>query len=87
MSLSPVDLTSALRPSLFPNEALLFVQDAVGLYKGKAKLADYQNGQTYLTTHRACYVDNVTPREKAVGIELKHIERAEIYVSRDGSQS
>ena len=34
MSLQPLDLTTALRPSLLPDETLLFVQDAVGLYEG-----------------------------------------------------
>ena len=34
MFLQPLDLTTALRPSLLPDEALLFVQDAVGLYEG-----------------------------------------------------
>lgn len=34
MYFQPVDLTTALRPSLLPDETLLFVQDAVGLYEG-----------------------------------------------------
>ena len=34
MFLQPLDLTTALRPSLLPEETLLFVQDAVGLYEG-----------------------------------------------------
>lgn len=34
MFLQPLDLTTALRPSLLPDEVLLFVQDAVGLYEG-----------------------------------------------------
>jgi hypothetical protein len=34
MFLKPVDLTTALRPSLLPDETLLFVQNAVGLYEG-----------------------------------------------------
>ena len=34
MFLQPLDLTTALRPALLPDEALLFVQDAVGLYEG-----------------------------------------------------
>ena len=34
MFLQPLDLTTALRPSLLPDEILLFVQDAVGLYEG-----------------------------------------------------
>lgn len=34
MFFQPLDLTTALRPSLLPDETLLFVQDAVGLYNG-----------------------------------------------------
>ncbi len=34
MFLHPVDLTTALRPSLLPDETLLFVQDTIGLYEG-----------------------------------------------------
>lgn len=34
MSLKHIDLTTALRPSLLPDEVLLFVQDNVGLYEG-----------------------------------------------------
>lgn len=41
MFLQPVDLTTALRPSLLPDEALLFVQDAVGLYEGYSPPALY----------------------------------------------
>ncbi|KAL9053305.1 MAG: hypothetical protein Q9162_004856 [Coniocarpon cinnabarinum] len=77
--LRALDLTTALRPLLHHDETLLFVQDAVGLYGGKAKLADYQNGQVYLTSHRVCYVDNEQPRDRAVAIELKDVERCEIF--------
>jgi ESCRT-II complex subunit VPS36 len=80
MFLQHIDLTTALRPSLLPDEILLFVQDAVGLYEGKYKLPDFQNGQAYLTTHRACYVDNEDPRKKAVAVNLKDVERCEVYV-------
>lgn len=34
MFLLPLDLTTALRPFLYSDETLLFVQDAVGLYEG-----------------------------------------------------
>ena len=34
MFLEPLDLTTALRPTLLSDEALLFVQDDVGLYEG-----------------------------------------------------
>ncbi|CAL8580980.1 Vacuolar protein-sorting-associated protein 36 [Xanthoria parietina] len=79
MSLQPLDLTTALRPSLLPDETLLFVQDAVGLYEGKFKIPAFQNGHAYLTSHRACYVDNVEPRKSSVAINLKDVERFEFY--------
>ncbi|KAH0563515.1 hypothetical protein GP486_001921 [Trichoglossum hirsutum] len=71
MSLQRVDLTTALRPSLLPDETLLFVQDAVGLYEGKYKIPTCQNGHAYLTSHRACYVDNEEPRKNSVAVALK----------------
>lgn len=39
MFLHQLDLTTALRPSLLPEETLLFVQDAVGLYEGYVERA------------------------------------------------
>lgn len=80
MLLFPVDLTSALRPTLLQDETLLFVQDAVGLYAGTLKVPDYQNGQIYLTSHRVCYIDNDQPRAKAVAVLLKDVDRCDLYV-------
>lgn len=80
MHLHPLDLTSALRPALLQDETLLFVQGAVGLYQGSLKVADYQNGHVYLTSHRACYVDDEDPRGKSVVALLKDVERCELYV-------
>lgn len=79
MFLRQLDLTTALRPSLYPDETLLFVQDAVGLYEGKYKIPNYQNGHAYLTSHRVCYVDNEEPRKYSVAVDLKEIERTEFY--------
>jgi len=83
MFLRQLDLTTALRPALLSEEVLLFVQDAIGLYRDKYKIDGYQNGQTYLTSHRICYVDNEDPRQHSVAIELKEIERTEFYVSQN----
>ncbi|EOD43997.1 putative vacuolar protein sorting protein [Neofusicoccum parvum UCRNP2] len=80
MFLHQLDLTTALRPELLPDETLLFVQDAVGLYEGKYKIPDYQDGHAYLTSHRACYVDNKEPRKFSVAVNLKDVERPEFYV-------
>lgn len=79
MFLRQLDLTTALRPSLYDDEALLFVQDGVGLYEGKFKIPNYQNGHAYLTSHRVCYVDNEEPRKYSVAVDLKEIERTEFY--------
>ncbi|KAL9088182.1 MAG: hypothetical protein Q9165_006309 [Trypethelium subeluteriae] len=79
MFLRQIDLTTALRPSLLPEETLLFVQDAVGLYEGKFKLPNCQYGHAYLTSHRVCYVDNTEPRKYSVGIDLKDVDRPEFF--------
>ncbi|KAF2731669.1 Vps36-domain-containing protein [Polyplosphaeria fusca] len=79
MFLHQLDLTTALRPSLLPEETALFVQDAVGLYEGKYKIPQYQNGQAYLTSHRACYVDHNEPRKHSVAINLKDVDRPDFY--------
>lgn len=79
MFLRQLDLTTALRPSLLPDETLLFVQDSVGLYEGKYKIPNYQNGHAYLTSHRVCYVDNQEPRKFSIAINLKDVERPEFY--------
>ncbi|TKA23985.1 hypothetical protein B0A54_17563 [Friedmanniomyces endolithicus] len=79
MFLRQLDLTTALRPSLYDEEALLFVQDGVGLYEGKFKIPNYQNGHAYLTSHRVCYVDNEEPRKYSVAVDLKDVDRPEFY--------
>jgi ESCRT-II complex subunit VPS36 len=80
MFFKSLDLTTALRPSLLPDETLLFVQDAVGLYEGKFKVPNYQNGHAYLTSHRVCYVAVDEPRKYSVAIDLKEIDRADYQV-------
>ncbi|KAL1901181.1 Vacuolar protein-sorting-associated protein 36 [Ceratocystis pirilliformis] len=79
MFLKQLDLTTALRPAYLTDEVLLFVQDNVGLYEGKYKLPNQQNGQVYLTSHRICYVDKASPRMFSVALDLRDIERYELY--------
>ncbi|RMJ03393.1 hypothetical protein CDV36_015082 [Fusarium kuroshium] len=79
MFLKHIDLTTALRPSYLTDEVLLFVQDNVGLYEGKYKLPNQQNGQVYLTSHRVCYVDQKEPRTNSVALDLKDVDRYEFY--------
>ncbi|KAM0265111.1 hypothetical protein ACHAQJ_000263 [Trichoderma viride] len=79
MFLKHIDLTTALRPLYLPDEVLLFVQDNVGLYEGKYKLPNQQNGQVYLTSHRICYVDKDEPRKQSAALNLKEVDRYEFY--------
>ncbi|KAF4632216.1 hypothetical protein G7Y89_g5915 [Cudoniella acicularis] len=79
MFLKHIDLTTALRPAYLTDEVLLFVQDNVGLYEGKFKIPNHQNGHVYLTSHRICYVDNKEPRKHSVAIDLKDVDRFEFY--------
>jgi ESCRT-II complex subunit VPS36 len=71
------ELTAGSRPTLLPDENLLFVQDSVGLYEGKYKIAACQKGHAYLTSHRVCYVDDADPRNCSVAVDLKDVERHE----------
>jgi len=49
----------------------------------KYKIPNLQNGHAYLTTHRACYVDNLEPRKSSIAVELKSVDRYEFYVWPD----
>jgi ESCRT-II complex subunit VPS36 len=71
------ELTAGSRPTLLPDENLLYVQDSVGLYEGKYKIAACQKGHAYLTSHRVCYIDDVDARNCSVAVDLKDVERHE----------
>ncbi|RMZ92553.1 hypothetical protein DV736_g230, partial [Chaetothyriales sp. CBS 134916] len=71
------DLTAGSRPVLLPGEDLLFVQDNVGLYEGKYKISTCQKGHVYLTSHRACYVDDLDARNNSLSVDLKDVEQHE----------
>ncbi|KAI5801593.1 EAP30/Vps36 family-domain-containing protein [Peziza echinospora] len=45
----------------------------------KLKVPNYQNGCAYLTTHRACYVDNAEPRKYSLAVDIKDVDRYEFY--------
>ncbi|KIW48603.1 uncharacterized protein PV06_01174 [Exophiala oligosperma] len=77
MFLKKPDLTAGSRPTLADDETLLVVQDGVGLYEGKYKIASCQKGHAYLTSHRACYVDDADPRSNSWAVDLKEVEKYE----------
>ncbi|RPB19395.1 vacuolar sorting-associated protein [Terfezia boudieri ATCC MYA-4762] len=77
--LKRLELTLAARPQLLPEETFVFVQDVVGLYSGRFKIPNYQNGCAYLTTHRVCYVDNTEPRKYSAVVDLSDVDRYDYY--------
>ena len=62
MFLHQLDLTTALRPSLLPEETLLFVQDAVGLYEGYVLAACLAARAVQLTPHAQEIQDSAVPK-------------------------
>ncbi|KAI8998358.1 EAP30/Vps36 family-domain-containing protein [Gaertneriomyces semiglobifer] len=65
----PLSLPPSLRPVLLATETLHVVQKDVGLYEGKKRLQEYDNGIAMLTSHRLCWIDEVNKRAIAVGLE------------------
>jgi len=54
--------------------------EAAADFTSKYKIPHYQHGHAYLTSHRACYVDNNEPRKYSVAIDLKDVDRPGFYV-------
>lgn len=72
----PVALNRSGRPILEDGESGLFVREHVGLYQGRLKVVDRQDGRVYLTNRRIIYVDNARA-EHSVGISIGQVERFE----------
>jgi hypothetical protein len=51
--------------------------------KRKYKIDSCQKGHAYLTSHRACYVDDAEPRANSWAIDLKDVDRYESQVRSD----
>ena len=47
----------------------------------KYKIDSCQKGHAYLTSHRACYVDDADPRANSWALDLKDVDRHESQVS------
>lgn len=72
----PVSLNRSGRPILEDGENGVFVREHVGLYQGRLKVVDRQDGRVYLTNRRIIYVDNARA-EHSLGMSIGHIERFE----------
>lgn len=81
-----IDVTSSRLPVLQNKEEIIFVQSHIGLYSGKHKVSEYQDGVLYLTDHRICYVDSTKPTVKSIALELQYIHKIEHFVRVFDSQ-
>ena len=73
----PASVNRSNRPILQEGEHNLFVRDNIGLYQGKLKIVNRQNGRVYLTNKRIIYLDNEDIR-KSMAIELTNVSSGEV---------
>lgn len=71
------DVTSTRRPELGVGESICYVQSDVGLYGGRQKLPDCQDGTAYLTTWRIIYVDRQAPATRSMALALSDVAKVE----------
>ncbi|KAG8688709.1 hypothetical protein FRC09_012767, partial [Ceratobasidium sp. 395] len=64
---------------LYEDEELVTSQEGVGLYDGKEKTPDYQNGTIHITTHRLIYVDATHPRKYSTACNLSRVKQTDFY--------
>ncbi|ODV70024.1 hypothetical protein HYPBUDRAFT_178116 [Hyphopichia burtonii NRRL Y-1933] len=62
-----VSINRSDRPILLENEHNLCVRDNVGLYQGKLKIINRQNGRIYLSNKRIIYLDN---KDKGLSVSV-----------------
>ncbi|KAG9077905.1 hypothetical protein FS749_010164 [Ceratobasidium sp. UAMH 11750] len=74
-----LDGTIPVAALLYEDEELVASQDSVGLYDGKEKTPEYQNGTAHITTHRLIYVDAVQPRKYSTACNLSRIKQTDVY--------
>lgn len=92
----PVAINKSSRPVLSEDEHTLYVKEGVGLYQGRAKIVNHQDGRVYLTNKRIVYVDG----RQAVAVSLRDTARAEhverflraspkvkVYLARGGTRA
>ena len=74
---NPVLINRSNRPILQENEYNIYIRDNVGLYQGRQKIINHQNGRVYLTNKRLIYFDN-NDSSRSIAVELKLFKNAEL---------
>lgn len=65
------------RPILQDNEYNVYIRDNVGLYQGRSKIMNHQNGRVYLTNKRLIYFDNDDVKN-CIAVELSWFKKANL---------
>lgn len=68
-----------VRASLAPGEALVAMQDGVGMYDRQEKVPMRSTGAAVLTTHRLAYVDAAHPAAHSCFVRLDRVRQTEHY--------
>ncbi|KAF8602215.1 hypothetical protein BDV93DRAFT_474783 [Ceratobasidium sp. AG-I] len=74
-----LDGTIPVAALLYEDEELVTSQEGVGLYDGKEKAPEYQNGTIYISTHRLIYVDTAQPRKYSTACNLSRVKQTDVY--------
>ncbi|CCF56011.1 hypothetical protein KAFR_0A05760 [Kazachstania africana CBS 2517] len=69
-----IETSRSGQPTLRENENDILIDYSVGLYSGKLKQLDKQDGRVFLTSQRLIYVDNKLPVSNSIFLELDNIE-------------
>jgi ESCRT-II complex subunit VPS36 len=56
----------------------LYLRGLSNLLGSKYKIGACQKGQAYLTSHRACYIDDEDARQNSLSIDLREVDRYEL---------
>ena len=70
---------SSIGALLFHDEEVVSLQDSIGLYDGKEKTLNQNNGTVYLTSHRLLYVDDLEPHRYSCSLDLSLVKQSEYY--------
>ena len=65
------------RPILLDEEYTVFIRDKIGLYQGKSKIVNRQDGRIYLTNIRLIYIDNEV-QTNSMAIDLDYVSFSEM---------
>lgn len=68
-----------INAQLYPDESIIIAQEGVGLYDGKDKDLNHDDGRLHLTTHRLLYLDANRPLQSSLALDLSLVRQTEYW--------